>query len=123
MYVLIYGCIVSSSTSIYYVAVISAIFLYVSDVVGGIYMFTMFILVLFGSINFVCIPYSFALDDSIFMGFFMYVANPPRVLSALRFSTTAYPSSVGANAPSAIHVSCTHSMSMSSCSSTNNNFR
>jgi hypothetical protein len=86
-------------------------------------MFTMFILVLFGSVIFVCIPYSFALEDSIFMGFLMYVANPPRVLPALRFSTTVYPSSVGANASSAIHVSCTHNMSMSSCSSINNNFR
>ena len=86
-------------------------------------MLTIFSLVLFGSITLVCIPYSLLFDDSILMGFLIYVASPPLVLSVLRLSTSEYPSSVGARAPSAIHVSCTHSMSMSSCSSTNNNFR
>ena len=70
MYVLIYGCSVFSD-SIYYVAVISAIFLFVSEVVGGRYMFTMLILMLFGSITLVCIPYSFALEVSTFIGFLM----------------------------------------------------
>jgi hypothetical protein len=88
MYVLSYGCIASSNVSIYSVAVISAIFRYVSDVVGGIYTLTMFNLVLFGSITLVCIPYSFPLEDSIFMGFFIYVASPPLVLFVLRLSTT-----------------------------------
>ena len=85
-------------------------------------MLTIFSLVLFGSITLVCIPYSLLFDDSIFMGFLIYVASPPLVLSVLRLSTTEYPSSVGAKAPSAIHVSCTHSMSMSSYSSTRSNF-
>ena len=86
-------------------------------------MLTIFSLVLFGSITLVCIPYSLLFDDSIFMGFLIYVASPPLVLSALRFSTTVYPSCVGASAPSPIHVSYTHNMSISSCSNSSSSFR
>jgi hypothetical protein len=51
-------------------------------------MLTMFSLVLFGSITLVCIPYSLLFDDSIFMGFLIYVASPPLVPVVLRLSTT-----------------------------------
>ena len=86
-------------------------------------MLTIFSLVLFGSITLVCIPYSLLLDDSIFMGFLIYVASPPLVLSVLRLSITVYPSSVGASTPLDIHVSYIHKMSISSYSSTSNNFK
>jgi hypothetical protein len=123
IYVLIYGYSVSSSVSIYDVADISVMCRLVSDDVGGIYMFTMLILVLLGNINFVCIPYSFDAEASNFMGFFMYVASPPRVPPSRRDSTNVNPSSVGASAPIAIHVSYTHNMSISSCSSISNSFK
>jgi hypothetical protein len=79
--------------------------------------------VLLGSINFVCIPYSFVLEASILMGFLMYVANPPLVPSFRRDSTTVNPSSVGASAPLDIHVSYKHRISISSYSSANNSFK
>jgi hypothetical protein len=123
IYVRIYGYIVSSSVSIYDVADISVICRLVRDVVGGIYTFTMFILVLLGNINFVCIPYSFDVEASNFMGFFMYVASPPRVPPSRCDSTTVNPSSVGASAPTDIHVSYTHNMSISSYSSISNSFK
>ena len=54
-------------------------------------MFIMLILVLSGNINFVCIPYSFDLEASIFMGFRMYVASPPRVHLSRHYFTTREP--------------------------------
>jgi hypothetical protein len=53
----------------------------------------------------------------------MYVANPPLVPSSRRDSITVYPSSVGASTPLDIHVSYIHKMSISSYSSTSNNFK
>jgi hypothetical protein len=60
----------------------------VKDVVGGIYTFTTFILMLFGRIIFVCRPYSFPAECSICSGFLTYVASPPLVLSDRRYSIT-----------------------------------
>jgi hypothetical protein len=59
---------VSSSVSSSAVAWISSMFLLVSDVAGGIYTFTTFILMLFGRMILVCRPYSFPDDDSICSG-------------------------------------------------------
>jgi hypothetical protein len=53
-----YGYTVSSRVSIYYVAISYVILRFISEVVGGIYILIMLILVLSGSINLVCIPYS-----------------------------------------------------------------
>lgn len=53
------------------VAYSSGMLRFVSDVVGGKYTLIIFILVLFGSINLVCNPYSFPWAASIYMGFFM----------------------------------------------------
>jgi hypothetical protein len=117
------GYIVSNNVSIYYVATLSVILRFVSDVVGGIYILIMLIRVLSGNISLVCIPYSLDYEASIFIGFHMYVASPPRVHPSRRYSIISKPSSVGASAPSAIHVSCTHSMSISSYSSINNSFK
>jgi hypothetical protein len=114
---------VSSIVSSSVVAWVSSMFLLVSDVVGGIYTFTTFILRLFGRIIFVCRPYSFPLDDSICSGFRTYVASPPLVLSVRRFSITVNPSIIGGAAPSAIHVSCKHNISISCYSSRRSNFR
>ena len=54
----------------------------------------------------------------------MYVASPPRVHPLSLYSTTtSYPSSVGASAPSAYHVSCIHNMSIFSYSNISSSFR
>ena len=60
---------VSRTVSIWVVAWVSNMFLLFSDVFGGIYTFTIFILWLFGSIIFVCKPYLFPDDVSIYSGF------------------------------------------------------
>jgi hypothetical protein len=104
------------------VAYISYTFRLVSDVVGGIYTFTTFILWLFGSMIFVCRPYSLPCDVSIYNGFRTYVAIPPLVLSVRRCSTTVNPSIMGAAAPSDIHVSCKHKISMFYYSRRSSNF-
>jgi hypothetical protein len=105
------------------VAVASYIFLFNNEVYGGIYILIILMRVLFGSSNLVCILYSLILDVSIFSGFRTYVARPPRVLPARLDSTNRKPSRVGGAAPSAIHVSCKHSTSMSSCSKISSIFR
>jgi hypothetical protein len=53
----------------------------------------------------------------------MYVASPPRVHPLRLYSTTSYPSSFGASAPSANHVSCIHNMSIFSYSNISSSFR
>ena len=58
------------------------------DAVGGRYTFTTFILRLFGRMTFVCRQYSFPAECSICSGFRTYVASPPLVLSARRYSIT-----------------------------------
>ena len=82
----------------------------------------MFIRLLFGGMILVCNPYSFPVDDSICNGFRTYVANPPRVLCVRRCSISVKPSSMGAAAPSEIHVSYRHSMSTCSYSKRSNIF-
>ena len=77
----------------------------VNEVVGGIYMFMMFILLLSGSIILVCKLYSLPVDVSSYNGFLIYVAMPPRVLPGRRYSTRVNPSRMGGAAPSASHVS------------------
>jgi hypothetical protein len=114
---------VSSIVSSSAVARVSSMFLFVSDVAGGIYTFTTFILWLFGRMIFVCRPYSFPLDASICSGLRTYVASPPLVLSVRRCSITVKPSIIGAAAPSAIHVSYKHSISISCCSSRRSSLR
>ena len=91
-------------------------FCFASDVAGGMYALTMFILWLFGRMILVCRPYSLPVDISSYSGFRMYVAMPPLVLSGRRCSTNVNPSSAGAATPSAIHVSYRHKMSTFSCS-------
>ena len=111
--------IVSSSA----VAWVSSMFLFVSDVAGGIYTFTMFILWLFGRMIFVCRPYSFPLDASICSGLRIYVASPPLVLSVWRCSIIVKPSIIGGVASLDIHVSCRQRMSGSCCSRIKRSFR
>ena len=84
-----------------------------NEVVGGMYMFIIFIRWLFGSIILVCKAYSLPLDDSIYSGFLTYVAIHPRVLSGRRCSIIVKPSSIGGAAPSASHVSYKHMTSRS----------
>ena len=105
------------------VAVASYIFLFNNEVYGGIYIFIILMRVLFGNNNFVCILYSLLFYVSIYSGFRTYVARPPRVLPARLDSTNMKPSRIGGAAPSAIHVSCKHSTSMSSYSSISSNLR
>ena len=105
------------------VAVASYIFLFNNEVYGGIYIFIILIGVLFANNNLVCIPYSLVFDLSIYSGFRTYVGRPPRVLPARLDSTKRKPSRVGGAAPSAIHVSCKHSTSISSYSKISSNFR
>jgi hypothetical protein len=114
---------VSSIVSSSAVAWVSTMFRLASDVAGGIYTFTTFILRLFGRMIFVCRPYSFPEDDSICSGLRTYVASPPLVLSVRRYSITEKPSIFGAAAPSAIHVSYKHNISISCCSSRRSNLR
>ena len=94
-----------------------------NDVYGGIYTFIMLIRVLLGNNNFVSILYSLLWVVSIYSGFRTYVARPPRVLPALLDSTNRNPSRFGGAAPSAIHVSCKHSTSISSYSNISSSFR
>jgi hypothetical protein len=83
----------------------------------------MLIRVLFGNNNFINIPYSLLCVVNICNGLRTYIANPPRVLPARRDSTSRNPARFGGAAPSAIHVSCRHSTSISSYSSIRSNFR
>lgn len=82
-----------------------------SDYVGGMYVFTIFIRLLFGNIILVCRAYSFPDYDSIFRYFLTYVARPPLVLSGRCYYTSWYPSIFGVGVLSATHVSCKHIMS------------
>ena len=104
------------------VACSAVMFRLLSDEVGGIYIFTIFIRSLLGSIILVCILYSFPDDVSSFSGLRMYVASPPRVLFGRRCSIIVYPSSMGAAAPSEIHVSYRHMISRFSYSRSRSNF-
>lgn len=81
-----WGWRVSRSCSTWLVASVSSIFRFVSDVVGGMYVLTMFTRSLFGRIILVCKPYSFDDVDSIFKCFRTSVARPPLVLSFRRSS-------------------------------------
>ena len=63
------GCATFSMSDTNYVAVVSYIFLFSSDVYGGIYIFIILIRVLFGNNNFVCILYSLLFYVSIYSGF------------------------------------------------------
>ena len=93
-----------------------------SDVVGGMYTFTILIRSLFGSMILVCKLYSLPDDVSICSGLRTYVARPPRVLFGRRCSTTTYPVTIGAAAPSDIHVSYKHRISTFSCSRRRSSF-
>jgi hypothetical protein len=118
-----YGCILSSTLSTWVVACVSSMLRLVSDVEGGMYIFTILIRWLFGRIILVCRLYSFPCDVSSFSGLRIYVASPPRVLFGRRCSTRWKPSRIGAAAPSAIHVSWRHKMSRLSCSRRRSSFR
>jgi hypothetical protein len=83
----------------------------------------MLILVLLGNNNLVNMPYSLWCVVSIYSGLRIYIANPPRVLPLLLDSINVKPSRFGGAAPSAIHVSCRHSISIFSYSSSSINFR
>jgi hypothetical protein len=111
-----WGYRVSRIVSNWFVAWVSCMFRFESDVAGGMYTLTMFILWLFGRMTLVCRPYSLPVDISSYSGFRMYVARPPLVFSGRRCSTNVNPSIAGAAAPSAIHVSYRHKMSTFSCS-------
>jgi hypothetical protein len=118
-----WGWRVSRSSSSWLVASVSSMCRLVSEVLGGIYVFTILIRRLFGNIIFVCKPYSLPYLDSICSGFRMNVARPPRVLFGRRCSTTVKPSNIGAAAPSAIQVSYRHRMSTCSYSSRRSSLR
>jgi hypothetical protein len=68
-------------------------------------------------------PYSLFCVVSIFSGLRIYIATPPRVLPARLDSINVKPSRDGGAAPSAIHVSCRQSTSISSYSNISNSFK
>ena len=80
------GCIWSSVFYIYSVASVSGMCRFFKDAVGGRYIFTTFILSLFGSLILANMLYSFPITCSTFSYFFMYMAIPPLVPFPLRFS-------------------------------------
>ena len=83
----------------------------------------MLIRVLLGNNNFVNMPYSLHWVLSIFSGFRMYIASPPRVQPLRLDSINVNPFNVGGAAPSAIHVSYRQNISISSYSRISNNFK
>jgi hypothetical protein len=87
------------------------------------YILNMLMRVLLGNISLVNMPYSFYYVVSIYSGFRIYIANPPRVLPLLLDSISVKPSRFGGAAPSAIHVSCRHNISMFSYSNSSINFK
>ena len=78
--------------------------------------------VLLGNSNLTRIPYSLPCVVSNCKGFRIYVAIPPLVPPDRLDSINRNPSKSGGVAPSAIHVSYRHNISISSCSSISNNF-
>lgn len=95
MIVLRWGCMRSSVSCIYPVASDSGMCRFFRDAVGGRYIFTTFILSLFGNLILAPMLYSFPIACSIFSDFFMYMAMPPLVPFSLRFSIRKYPSRCG----------------------------
>jgi hypothetical protein len=117
------GCARLIRSSNYYIIVSCDILRFCNDWYGGKYIFIILIRVLLGSNSLVNMPYSLFCVVSIFSGFRIKVATPPRVLFARLDSITVKPSRVRGAAPSAIHVSCRHTMSKSSYSNISNNFK